>query len=63
MSRHLIVGSEAFDRSPYVHVRNVSHRRRRRPTAVAVAATAGASAIGAMGFLAYALIQTVGVFN
>jgi len=63
MSRHHIVGSEAFNRSPYVHVRSVSQRRRRRPAAVAVAATAGASVFGAMGFLAYALIQMAGVFN
>lgn len=63
MSRHQIVGSEAFDRSPYVHVRNVSSRRRRRPAMVAAAATAGATALGAMGFLAYALIQMAGVFN
>lgn len=63
MSRHHIIGSEAFDRSPYVHVRSVSPRHRRKPVVMAAAATVGATALGAMGFLAYALIQMAGVFN
>jgi len=62
MSRHHIVGSEAFDRSPYVHVRNVG-RRRVKPATVAAGAGIGAAALGAMGFLAYALVQLAGIFN
>lgn len=61
MSSHNIVGSEAFQRAPFVYIRNVGGRRRLRPVAIAAGATVGLGALGAMGFLAYALIQMIGV--
>ena len=62
MSRHHIVGSEAFQREPYVLIRNLHGRRRLKPAAIAAGATVGAGALGAMGFLAFALIQMLGLF-
>lgn len=61
MSRHNIVGSEAFDRQPFVYIRGV---RRKRPKAVAIAAgaTIGGGALAALGFLAIALAQAAGLF-
>lgn len=49
MSQHNIVGSEAFDRSPFVLIRSVrtgGMRRRRTRTAIAFAAGVGAALIG-----------------
>ena len=49
MSQHNIIGSEAFDRSPFVVIRSVKAggmRRRRSRTAMAFAAGAGAAVIG-----------------
>lgn len=61
MSRHNIVGSEAFQRAPFVYIRSVSGRRRISPVALVAGATVGVGALGAMGFLAFALIQMLGV--
>ena len=49
MSQHNIVGSEAFDRSPFVLIRSVrtgGMRRRRNRTAIAFMAGAAATVIG-----------------
>ncbi len=62
MSRHNIVGSEAFKRAPFVYIRNVNRRRRRSPVAIAATATVGVGALGALGFLAIVLSQTLGRF-
>jgi hypothetical protein len=62
VSSHNIVRSEAFQRAPFVYIRNVGGRRRRSGVAIAATAAVGASALAAMGFLAYALIQAGGVF-
>ena len=62
MSRHNIVGSEAFDRAPFVYIRNVNRNRRMTPRAIAVTATVGAGGLAATGLLAFALIQAVHVF-
>lgn len=62
MSRHNIVGSEAFQRAPFVYIRNVNRKRRMGAVAIAATATVGAGAIGAMAFLAMALSQTLGGF-
>lgn len=56
MSQHNIVGSEAFDRRPFVLIRSLKPggmRRRRARTAMAF--LAGAGAMLAAGFLAAAL--------
>ena len=63
MSSHNIVRSEAFQRAPFVYIRNVGGRRRGNPIAVAAGVTVGGGAVAAMGFLVYALIQMAGVFN
>ena len=62
MSRHNIVGSEAFQRAPFVYIRNDNRSRRKSPVAIAVTATVGLGALAATGFLALAVIQAVGVF-
>jgi len=51
MSQHNIVGSEAFDRSPFVLIRSVrtgGMRRRRNRTAIAFAAGVGAAMVGGL---------------
>ncbi|MBX7249081.1 MAG: hypothetical protein K1X35_08585 [Caulobacteraceae bacterium] len=62
MSRHNIVGSEAFDRSPFVYIRNVNSRARLRPRGLAVTAALGAAALGAVGLIAFAVVQAIHVF-
>ena len=61
MSRHNIVGSEAFQRAPFVYIRNVGRGRRKSPASIAVTAAAGLGALAATGFLALAAIQAMGV--
>lgn len=49
MSQHNIVGSEAFDRSPFVIIRSVKTggmRRRQTRTAIAFIAGAAAAVVG-----------------
>lgn len=49
MSQHNIVGSEAFDRSPFVLIRSVRNggmRRKKSRLALAFVAGAGAAVIG-----------------
>lgn len=49
MSQHNIIGSEAFDRSPFVIIRSVragGMRRRQARTAVAFAAGIGVTVVG-----------------
>lgn len=49
MSQHNIIGSEAFDRSPFVIIRSVrtgGMRRRQTRTAFAFMAGAGAAVVG-----------------
>lgn len=49
MSQHNIIGSEAFDRSPFVIIRSVrtgGMRRRQTRTAFAFVAGAGAAVVG-----------------
>ncbi|MBJ7484150.1 MULTISPECIES: hypothetical protein [unclassified Brevundimonas] len=49
MSQHNISGSEAFDRTPKVYIRNVrtgGMRRRRTRTAIAFVAGAAAAIVG-----------------
>ena len=58
MSQHNIVGSEAFDRSPFVIIRSVrtgGMRRRQTRTAFAFVAGAAAALIGGVvaAFLAF----------
>jgi hypothetical protein len=51
MSQHNIVGSEAFDRSPFVIIRSVrtgGMRRRQTRTVFAFVAGAGAAIVGAV---------------
>ena len=55
MSRHNIVGSEAFDRSPSVQVRGFPRKRRIR--FVAVAAGIGVAVLAAIGAGAALLTQ------
>jgi hypothetical protein len=62
MSRHNIVGSEAFDREPFVYIRNVNRNRRLRPAALVATAGLGAGALAAVGLLAMALIEAMHVF-
>ena len=53
MSQHNIVGSEAFEKAPFVYVRQVrpgALRRRRAPTAIAI--VAGAAVAVALGAVA-----------
>lgn len=57
MSQHNIVGSEAFDRSPFVLIRSVrtgGMRRRKTRTAFAFMAGAGVAVVG--GLVAVATI-------
>ncbi|MBU1347802.1 MAG: hypothetical protein KKA16_12760 [Alphaproteobacteria bacterium] len=59
MSQHNIVGSEAFDRSPFVIIRSVrtgGMRRRQTRTAFAFMAGAGAAVVGG-------IIAAVAVFG
>lgn len=62
MSRHNIVGSEAFDRSPFVYIRNVNSKVRLRGRTLALTAAVGVGAIGGLGLLVFAAIQAVNVF-
>lgn len=62
MSRHNIVGSEAFQRAPFVYIRNVNGKRRMSARAIALTATLGAGGLAATGLLAFALIQAAHVF-
>lgn len=65
MSQHNIVGSEAFDRSPFVLIRSVRpggmRRRRARTTTAFVAGAITALVIGAGGLiLAFAPVLSGG---
>lgn len=55
MSQHNIVGSEAFDRSPFVLIRSVRpggmRRRRARTTTAFIAGAATALVLGAGGLV------------
>jgi len=62
MSRHNIVGSEAFQRAPFVYIRNVNGKRRMSAKAIALTAAVGGGGLAATGFLAFALIQAAHVF-
>ena len=62
MSRHNIVGSEAFQRAPFVYIRNVNGKRRMSGKAVALTATVGIGGLAATGLLAFALVQAAHVF-
>jgi hypothetical protein len=62
MSRHNIVGSEAFDRSPFVYIRNVNSKVRLRGRSLVVTAAIGVAAAGGLGLLVFAAIQAVHVF-
>lgn len=62
MSRHNIVGSEAFDRSPSVYVRNVQRSRRRGGGAIVAIVVLGTGLMAALGFLGMAIGQAAGLF-
>ena len=57
MSQHNIIGSEAFDRTPFVFIRQVrAGGMRRRRTRTAMAFVAGVAATAAAGLIAAAAI-------
>lgn len=57
MSQHNIIGSEAFDRTPFVIIRQVkAGGMRRRRTRTAMAFVAGVAATAAVGLIAAAAI-------
>ena len=62
MSRHNIVGSEAFDRAPFVYIRNVNSKVRLRPRTLVLAVAIGIGAVAAIGVLIFALVQAIHVF-
>jgi len=59
MSQHNITGSEAFDRSPFVLIRQVRAGGMRRKKA----RTAGAFVAGAVAMLAAGLVAAAAVFG
>ena len=61
MSRHRIVGSEAFERSPFVYVRGFN-KRRNRGLAIAVIAVVGGGVVAGVGFMVMAIGQAAGLF-
>lgn len=62
MSQHNIIGSEAFDRTPFVIIRQVrAGGMRRRRTRTALAFVAGAVATAAAGLIAAAAILGPGL--
>lgn len=57
MSQHNIVGSEAFQRAPFVYIRNVrTGGFRRRRSRLALGFVAGAAAVIALGGAGAALV-------
>lgn len=61
MSRHNIKGSEAFERQPFVYIRDFGRKARPRVLTVLAGATIGVAAVGALGFAAWAGARALGL--